>query len=76
LRGRDFFVDGETVLVNELNTMPGFTETSVYGALFAASGIPTGSCSDGSWRSRSSATSARARTRSERLGRRPRRGAQ
>jgi D-alanine-D-alanine ligase len=36
----DFFVDGETVLVNELNTMPGFTETSVYGALFAASGIP------------------------------------
>ncbi len=36
----DFFVDGETVLVNELNTMPGFTETSVYAALFAQSGIP------------------------------------
>ena len=36
----DFFVDGEDVIVNELNTMPGFTETSVYGALFAASGIP------------------------------------
>jgi len=36
----DFFVDGESVLVNELNTLPGFTETSVYGALFAASGIP------------------------------------
>jgi D-alanine-D-alanine ligase len=36
----DFFVDGETVLVNELNTMPGFTQTSVFGALFAASGIP------------------------------------
>jgi D-alanine-D-alanine ligase len=36
----DFFVDGETVLVNELNTMPGFTETSVYGALWSASGIP------------------------------------
>jgi len=36
----DFFVDGESVIVNELNTMPGFTETSVYGALFAASGIP------------------------------------
>jgi len=36
----DFFVDGEDVLVNELNTMPGFTETSVYGALFTASGIP------------------------------------
>jgi D-alanine-D-alanine ligase len=36
----DFFVDGERVLVNELNTMPGFTETSVYSALFAASGMP------------------------------------
>jgi D-alanine-D-alanine ligase len=36
----DFFVDGEQVLLNELNTMPGFTETSVYGALFAASGMP------------------------------------
>jgi D-alanine-D-alanine ligase len=36
----DFFVDGETVLVNELNTMPGFTDTSVYGKLFAASGVP------------------------------------
>jgi D-alanine-D-alanine ligase len=36
----DFFVDGENVLVNELNTMPGFTQTSVFGSLFAASGIP------------------------------------
>jgi D-alanine-D-alanine ligase len=36
----DFFVDGETVLVNELNTMPGFTPTSVYAKLMAASGIP------------------------------------
>jgi D-alanine-D-alanine ligase len=36
----DFFVDGEDVLVNELNTMPGFTQTSVFGSLFAASGIP------------------------------------
>jgi D-alanine-D-alanine ligase len=37
----DFFVreDGE-VLVNELNTIPGFTETSVYAKLFEASGIP------------------------------------
>ena len=26
--------------VNELNTMPGFTETSVFGKLFAASGVP------------------------------------
>jgi D-alanine-D-alanine ligase len=27
------------VLVNELNTMPGFTDTSVYASLFAASGV-------------------------------------
>ena len=38
----DFFVDGEEVLVNELNTMPGFTETSVFGKLFAATGVPYG----------------------------------
>jgi len=36
----DFFVDGERVLINELNTMPGFTPTSVYGKLLAASGVP------------------------------------
>jgi D-alanine-D-alanine ligase len=36
----DFFVEGERVLVNELNTMPGFTRTSVFAALFDASGIP------------------------------------
>ncbi|MFL5864344.1 MAG: D-alanine--D-alanine ligase family protein [Solirubrobacteraceae bacterium] len=35
----DFFVIGTEVLVNELNTMPGFTQTSVFGSLFAASGI-------------------------------------
>jgi D-alanine-D-alanine ligase len=35
----DFFVEGEQVLVNELNTMPGFTQTSVFAALFGASGI-------------------------------------
>jgi D-alanine-D-alanine ligase len=35
----DFFVDGETVLLNELNTMPGFTATSVYAKLWAASGV-------------------------------------
>ena len=35
----DFFVDGEHVLVNELNTMPGFTQTSVFAALFEASGM-------------------------------------
>jgi len=36
----DFFVEDDQVLVNELNTMPGFTETSVFGKLFAASGVP------------------------------------
>jgi D-alanine-D-alanine ligase len=36
----DFFVDGEQVLLNELNTMPGFTPTSVYPKLMAASGVP------------------------------------
>jgi D-alanine-D-alanine ligase len=36
----DFFVDGERVLLNELNTMPGFTPTSVYAKLIEASGIP------------------------------------
>ena len=37
----DFFVrpDGE-VVVNELNTIPGFTSTSVFAKLFAESGIP------------------------------------
>jgi D-alanine-D-alanine ligase len=37
----DFFVrdDGE-VVVNEINTIPGFTDTSVYTRLFEASGIP------------------------------------
>jgi D-alanine-D-alanine ligase len=37
----DCFVtkDGD-VLVNELNTIPGFTATSVYAKLFDASGIP------------------------------------
>jgi D-alanine-D-alanine ligase len=34
----DFFVDGEEVLLNELNTMPGFTPTSVYAKLLASSG--------------------------------------
>jgi D-alanine-D-alanine ligase len=36
----DFFVDGESVLLNELNTMPGFTPTSVYARLLGASAIP------------------------------------
>jgi D-alanine-D-alanine ligase len=36
----DFFVDGEEVLLNELNTIPGFTPTSVYARLLEASGVP------------------------------------
>ncbi len=36
----DFFVDGETVLLNELNTLPGQTPTSVYGVLWERSGLP------------------------------------
>jgi D-alanine-D-alanine ligase len=35
----DFFVEGEDVLVNELNTMPGFTPTSVYPKLWDAAGV-------------------------------------
>jgi D-alanine-D-alanine ligase len=36
----DFFVeDGERVLVNELNTMPGFTPTSVFPKLWGLSGL-------------------------------------
>jgi D-alanine-D-alanine ligase len=36
----DFFIEGERVLLNELNTMPGFTSTSVFASLFEASGVP------------------------------------
>jgi D-alanine-D-alanine ligase len=36
----DFFVEGDRVLVNELNTMPGFTGTSAYPKLWAATGVP------------------------------------
>jgi D-alanine-D-alanine ligase len=35
-----FVTDGGEVLVNELNTIPGFTATSVYAKLFEASGVP------------------------------------
>ncbi len=36
----DFFVEPDgTVLVNEINTMPGFTETSVYAKLLEADGL-------------------------------------
>ncbi len=38
----DFFVtrDGDRVVFNEINTLPGFTSISMYPKLFAASGIP------------------------------------
>ena len=37
----DFFVTGAgEVLVNEINTIPGFTSTSVFGKLFEATGVP------------------------------------
>jgi D-alanine-D-alanine ligase len=37
----DFFVEPDgALLVNEINTMPGFTETSVYAKLWEASGLP------------------------------------
>jgi D-alanine-D-alanine ligase len=43
----DFFVrEGGDVLVNELNTIPGFTATSVYSKLFEASGIGYGELLD------------------------------
>jgi D-alanine-D-alanine ligase len=36
----DFFVrEGGEVVVNEINTIPGFTETSVFGKLFEATGL-------------------------------------
>jgi D-alanine-D-alanine ligase len=37
----DFFFEQDgTVLVNEINTIPGFTETSVFAKLFEESGRP------------------------------------
>jgi len=36
----DFFVAEDRVLLNELNTMPGQTATSVYGALWSHAGVP------------------------------------
>ena len=35
-----FVTDRGEILVNELNTIPGFTATSVYAKLFDASGVP------------------------------------
>ncbi len=35
----DFFYDGKNVIFNEINTLPGFTEISMYPKLFAEAGI-------------------------------------
>jgi D-alanine-D-alanine ligase len=42
----DFFVEDDRVLVNELNTMPGFTETSAFPKLWEASGVPAAELCD------------------------------
>jgi len=36
----DFFLEGERILVSEINTIPGFTETSAYPRLWQATGLP------------------------------------
>jgi D-alanine-D-alanine ligase len=35
----DFFYDGSNLFINEINTMPGFTTTSMYPKLWEAAGI-------------------------------------
>jgi D-alanine-D-alanine ligase len=35
----DFYVDGETILLNEINTMPGLKATSVFSLMLKASGL-------------------------------------
>ena len=64
----DFFVrpDGQ-VVVNELNTIPGFTATSVYAKLFAESGIPYADLLDRLSSSRSIATRSGGRSSTSRL---------
>ena len=66
----DFFVEGDRVLVNELNTLPGFTQTSVYPKLWEATGLASRSCATSCSATRSSATApsaASTRSRSRRL---------
>ncbi len=36
----DFFRSGDRVVLNEINTIPGFTATSYYARMFEASGLP------------------------------------
>jgi D-alanine-D-alanine ligase len=42
----DFFIEDGRVLVNELNTMPGFTQTSVFPKLWEASGVDAAALCD------------------------------
>jgi D-alanine-D-alanine ligase len=35
----DFFVDGDRIVINEVNTMPGFTPVSMFPSMWAASGL-------------------------------------
>jgi len=35
----DFFLEGDRVFVNEINTIPGFTATSGYARMWEASGL-------------------------------------
>jgi D-alanine-D-alanine ligase len=42
----DFFVKGDDIFVNELNTLPGFTQISMYPKLWEASGLPQGELMD------------------------------
>lgn len=42
----DFFVRGEEIFINEVNTIPGFTKISMYPKLWEVSGIPYGELLD------------------------------
>jgi D-alanine-D-alanine ligase len=42
----DFFVKGDDIFVNELNTLPGFTQISMYPKLWDASGLSQGELMD------------------------------
>ncbi|MBS0245820.1 MAG: D-alanine--D-alanine ligase [Proteobacteria bacterium] len=42
----DFFLSGDRILVNEANTLPGFTNISMYPKLWEASGLPQGKLMD------------------------------
>ena len=65
----DFFVEDGQVLVNELNTIPGFTATSVYAKLLEADGIPYSELLDRLVGLAVSATARSAATGSRRGGR-------